>query len=198
MILVLPPSQIARQGLLGSTYLCFFPNSLVDHVVVLDDLFLDRIAQILHTGFLLLEVDVAQATVEENLARVELEEQAKLGVVDHGVASQVEQRIVEVGQGLFEITQQKVRYTLLEICDREILIQADGALVGFDLYATYQYSSSQTAVSRRPGLALLAEKLTAFSCSPRVAWMTPMLKRILLVSAILSNSPTASSNSLLS
>jgi len=40
--------------------------------------------------------------------------------------------------------------------------------------------------------------LTAFSCSPRVAWMTPILNRILEVSAIFSNSSSAASNSLLS
>lgn len=44
----------------------------------------------------------------------------------------------------------------------------------------------------------MGSTLTAFSCSPRVAWMTPMLNRILEVSATFSNSPNASSNSLLS
>ena len=39
---------------------------------------------------------------------------------------------------------------------------------------------------------------TAFSCSPSVAWITPILNQILDVSAIFSNVLSASSNSLLS
>lgn len=72
------------------SYLCLLVNGLVDDVVILDDLLLDRVGQVLHTGVLLLQVDVAQAAVEEHLARVELEEKAELGVVDHCVAAKVE------------------------------------------------------------------------------------------------------------
>jgi hypothetical protein len=50
--------------------------------VVLHHLLLDGILQILHTRLHLLEVDVAEATVEEDLARVQLEQQTQLRVVD--------------------------------------------------------------------------------------------------------------------
>ena len=57
--------------------------------MVLHHLLLGRICQILHTSFRLLKVDVAETTVEENLARVELEEEAELRIVDDLVAPKI-------------------------------------------------------------------------------------------------------------
>lgn len=106
----------------GRAYLCLLADGFVDDVVVFNDLFLDGIRQVLHSGIFLLQVDVAQATVEEDLAGVKFEQEAELGVVDHGVAPEVEQGVVEVGQSLFEVTKQKVGYTLLEVGDSKILV----------------------------------------------------------------------------
>lgn len=104
------------------TYFCLLANSLVDNIVVLDNLFLDSIFEILKTSFLLLQVNVAETTIEQNLARIQLEHETQLGIVDHGVASEVEQGIVEVGKGLFEVAEQEVGDTLLKVGDGEVLV----------------------------------------------------------------------------
>lgn len=104
------------------TYLCLLANGLVNNIVVLDNLFLDSILEILKTSFLLLQVNVAETTVEQNLARIQLEHETQLGVVDHCVTSEVEQGIVEVGEGLFEVAEQEVGDTLLKVGDGEVLI----------------------------------------------------------------------------
>ena len=70
----------------------------------------------------MLQVDVAQATVEEDFARVELEEEAKLGVVDHGIATEVEEGIVEVCKSLFEVAEEEIGNALLEVGDGEVLV----------------------------------------------------------------------------
>lgn len=101
--------------------------------MVVHHLLLDREHQILHAILLLLQIDVAQATVEEHLARVEFEEKAELGVVDHGVAAQIEQGIIEVGKGLFEVADEEVGDALLEVGDGEVLVEADGSLVALNL-----------------------------------------------------------------
>lgn len=106
----------------GDANLCLFLNSLVDYVVILDNLFLDGIRQILHTRFLLLQVDVAQSTVEQDLAGIQLEEETQLGIIDHVVASQVQEGVVEVGEGLLKVANEKVGYTLLEIGYGEVLV----------------------------------------------------------------------------
>lgn len=56
------------------TYIGFLTNSIIDHIVIFNNLLLDCKCQVLHTSLLLLEVDVAETTVEEYFARVELEE----------------------------------------------------------------------------------------------------------------------------
>lgn len=101
--------------------------------MVLHHLLLDGVLQILHTGFHLLQVDVAETTVEQDLARVELEDQPELPIVDQRVAAEVKKCVVEVRQGLLEITQQKVGNTLLKVSDGEVLVEFDSALVAFDL-----------------------------------------------------------------
>ena len=73
--------------------------------MVLHHLLLDGVLQILEPGVHLLEVDVAETAVEEDLARVQLEQQAKLRVVDQCVAAEVEEGVVEVGEGLFEVAE---------------------------------------------------------------------------------------------
>jgi hypothetical protein len=70
----------------------------------------------------LLQVDVAQATVEEDFAGVELEEETKLGVVDHGIAAEVEEGIVEVRKSLFEVAEEEIGNALLEVGDGEVLV----------------------------------------------------------------------------
>lgn len=95
-------------NILDETNLSFLSNSFVNDVVVFHDLFLDGICQILHTSLFLLQIYVAQSSIEEYFARVELEEETKLGIVNHAVTSQIQQRIVKVGQSLFEIAQQKI------------------------------------------------------------------------------------------
>lgn len=102
--------------------------------MVLNHLLLDRVPQILHAGVHLLEVDVAEAAVEQDLARVQLEEQAQLRVVDQCVAAEVEERVVEVGQGLLEVAEQEVGDALLEIGNGEVLVELYGALIALDLW----------------------------------------------------------------
>lgn len=55
---------------MDGSYLCFFPNSLIYYIVILDDLLLDCVCQVLHARILLLEVDVAKTAVEQHFARV--------------------------------------------------------------------------------------------------------------------------------
>lgn len=94
---------------------------------------LRRVLEVLHARGHLPQVSVTQAAVEEDLAREEPELQAQLLVIDGGVATQVEQSVIEIGQRLLEITQQKVRHSLLEVGNGEILVQTDGTLVTLDL-----------------------------------------------------------------
>ena len=101
--------------------------------MVLHHLLLDGVLQILQTGVHLLEVDVAETAVEQDLARVQLEQQAQLRVVDQCVAAEVEEGVVEVGEGLFEVAEQEVGDTLLEVGDGEVLVELDCALVALDL-----------------------------------------------------------------
>ena len=101
--------------------------------MVLNHLLLDGILEILHAGFHLLKVDVAQTTVEENFARIELEQKAQLPIVDQGVAAKVEEGVVEVCQCFLEVGQKEVGDSLLEICNGEILVELNGALIAFDL-----------------------------------------------------------------
>ena len=89
--------------------------------------------EILKTRSNLLEVDIAKPPIEEYLAGKQPELEAQLLVVNRGVAPQIEQGVIEVGQGLFEIAQQEVRYAFLEVGNGEILVTADGALVAFHL-----------------------------------------------------------------
>lgn len=91
-----------------SVALGFLTNGLVNDIVVLDNLFLDGIPQILKTSFPLLKIDVAKTAVEKHLARVELEEQTELGVIDHCVSAEVEQCVVEVCERLLEIAQEEI------------------------------------------------------------------------------------------
>lgn len=104
------------------TYLGLLADGLVNDIVVLDDLLLHGVREILHTSILLLQVDVAQTAVEQDFTGVELEQKAELGVVDHGVASQVEKCVVEVGESLFKVAEEEIRDTLLEIRNGEVLI----------------------------------------------------------------------------
>lgn len=101
--------------------------------MVLNHLLLGGVLQVLHAGLCLLEVDVAQAAVEQHLARIELEQQAQLRVVDQRVAAEVEERVVEVGQSLLEVAEQEVGDAFLEVGHGEVLVQLDGALVALDL-----------------------------------------------------------------
>ena len=101
--------------------------------MVLHHLLLDGILQILDASLHLLEVDVAEAPVEQDLARVELEQQTQLRIVDQSVATEVEEGVVEVGEGLFEVAEQEVGDSLLEVGYGEVLVELDCALVAFDL-----------------------------------------------------------------
>lgn len=105
-----------------SVALGLVPNRFVNDIMVLNHLFLDGVGQVLQTQLLLLQIDVAQTAIEENLARVKLEEKTKLGIIDDGVATEVEEGVVKIGEGLLEITEEKVRNTLLEVGDGEIEI----------------------------------------------------------------------------
>lgn len=115
------------------THISFLADGVVNDIVVFDNFFLDGIGQILHTCILLLEVNVAETAIKEYFARIQLEKQTQLRIVDHGIASEVEEGIVEIGQGLFEIAEEKIGNALLEIRDGEVLIEANGSLVTFNL-----------------------------------------------------------------
>lgn len=114
-------------------YLCFLTNGLIDDVVVWHNLLLGRKRQVLQTSISLLQVDVAKTAVEQHLARVEFELEAKLFVVDVVVASQVEKGVVEISQRFLEVAHQEIGNTLLEVCDGKVLVQTHSALVAIDL-----------------------------------------------------------------
>lgn len=115
------------------TYLCSLTNSIVDNIMVLRDLLLGRKLEILQPQPNLLEVDIAQPPIKQHLTREQPELEPQLLVVNRRVAAQIEQGVVEVGQGLFEIAQQEVRHAFLEVGNGEVLVTTDGALVAFNL-----------------------------------------------------------------
>ena len=115
------------------TYLGLFLDRLVNDIVVRCDLFLYRIIEILQAWTFLLQIDIAKTTIEQDFARVQAELESKLLIVYVGVSSQVEQCVVEVGQRFFEVTNEKVRDTFLEVCDSKILIEFDCFLIAFNL-----------------------------------------------------------------
>lgn len=43
-------------------------------------------------------------------------------IIDHGVAPEVEQGVVEVRQRLLEVPEQEIRDSLLKVCNGEILV----------------------------------------------------------------------------
>ena len=114
-------------------YLCILVDGLVNYIVVRNHLLLRSEGQILQTRIPLLQVDVAETTVERDLAGIQLEFQAKLFVVDVVVAAQVQERVVEVGQRFLEVAHEEVGHALLEVCDGEVLVQTHSALVAIDL-----------------------------------------------------------------
>lgn len=124
---------ISKVSWICESHLGLVPDSLINDIVILNHLLLDGILQVLHASFHLLKVDVAQTTIEENLARIELEKKTQLSIVDQGVATKVEEGVVEVCQCFLKVGQKKVGDSLLEICNGEILIELDGALVALDL-----------------------------------------------------------------
>lgn len=114
-------------------YLGLFTNGLINHIMIGDDLLLCGEIQVLHSSVLLLQIDVAQTTIEEHFAGVELELEAELLIVDVVVSAEVEEGVVEVCEGLFEVAHEEVGYTLLEVSYSQVLVQLHGALVVFDL-----------------------------------------------------------------
>jgi hypothetical protein len=81
----------------------------------------------------LLEINVAETAVEENFARVEFEQQTQLRIVDQRVAAEVEKGVVEIREGFFEVAEEKVGDSFLEICYCEILVALDSPLVVLNL-----------------------------------------------------------------
>jgi hypothetical protein len=114
-------------------YLCLFSDSIINDIVVLHDLLLYSKAEILQTGLLLLQVYIAQTTIKKYFARIELEHETQLGIIDHVISSKVKECIVEICQGLFEIADEEIRYSLLEVCDCEVLVQTDRTLIALNL-----------------------------------------------------------------
>jgi hypothetical protein len=119
---------------LGENYLCALPDRLVDDVVVGDGLLLGGKRQVLHALVDLAQVYVAEAAIEQDLARVEFKFEAKLLVIDVLVAPEVEQRVVEVRQSLFEVAHQKVGHALLKVRDGEVLVGFYGVDVAGNLH----------------------------------------------------------------
>lgn len=156
----LTKSVSSRESAIGClSHLCFLLDGLVNHIVVLNHLLLGRICQILQASFFLLQIDVAEAAVEEHLTRVQLEHEPELLVVDGRVSAEVEEGVVEVGEGLFEVAEQEVGHALLEVCDGEVLVETDGALVAGDL--AQQLASRSRGPGRSAatyGLVVLAER----------------------------------------
>lgn len=144
-------------------YLGLFANRLVNNIVVLHHLLLHSVRQVLHACVLLLQVYVAQTPVEQDLARVKLEQEPQLCIVYHGVAAKIEERVVEVGKCLFEVAEQEIGHALLEVGNREVLIEPDGTLVAFDLRELVRRNSSRVCrrVRERAWHALLDHVLPA-------------------------------------
>lgn len=150
------PAYVREIATQGETYVGAVPNGIVDDIVVWSHLLSDRKLEVPHARAHLPEVDIAQSTVEEDFAREEAELEPQLLIVDRHVAAEVEQGVVEIGQGLLKVAEEEIGHALLEVGDGEILVQTDGALVTHHLRESELCSAR---VSRR----------TAFSCSPIVA-----------------------------
>ena len=86
------------------------------------DLFLRSVLQVLQASFFLLQIDVAETPIEQRLTRIKFEFQAQLVVVDVVVSSEVQERVVEVCQGLLKVSHQEVRDALLKVCHSEVLV----------------------------------------------------------------------------
>lgn len=101
--------------------------------MIRNHLLLRRIRQILHTSLLLLQIDVAQPAIEQHLARIQLELQPQLLIVDTVVPAEIEQCVVEVGKSFLEVAHEEVGYALLEVCDGEVPVQLHSALIELNL-----------------------------------------------------------------
>lgn len=108
-------------------------NSLINDFMVRCDLLIDSILKVLHAGFILFKVDIAETAIEEDFARVQPELQTQLFIVNIGIPAQIKQCVVEIGQGFFEVAEQEVGDALLEICHRQVLVQLNTALIAFHL-----------------------------------------------------------------
>lgn len=128
------------------TYIGFLADRVVNDIVVLDNLFLGSVDEILHASLLLLQIDVAETTVESDFASVKLEEQTQLRIVNHGVSAEIEEGVVEIGQGLFEIAEKEIGDALLKVGDGKVLVEANGSLIAFDLEACGLASERATRV----------------------------------------------------
>jgi hypothetical protein len=109
------------------------PNGFVDDFMIGGDLFFDRKLEVFHTSVILLQVHITEASVEEYLAGVQPELQPQLLVINAWVSAQVEKGVVEINQSLFEVAIQEIGDALLEVCDGQILVKLNTALVAFDL-----------------------------------------------------------------
>ena len=115
-------------------YLCLFSDGFVDYLMIGSNLFFHGVIQICHAGFCLLQIDVAQSSIEQDFTGEELEFKPQLIIVDEGIASQVEESVVEVCQCFLEVTNKEIGDTLLEICYSKKIILSYGSLITFDLH----------------------------------------------------------------
>lgn len=116
------------------TYRRLFTNGIVDHIVVGRDLLFRCVLQVLHARAHLLQVNIAQAPIEQHLTGEQPELQAQLLVVDGSVAPEVEQRVIEISQCLLKVPQKEVGHSLLEVGNSQVLIQANSPLVAINLF----------------------------------------------------------------
>lgn len=55
-------------------------------------------------------------------------------IINHGVAAEVEEGIVEIGESFLKVAEEEIGNALLKVGDGEILVETNSALVAFDLF----------------------------------------------------------------
>lgn len=92
-----------------------------------------RILQVSHPSLQLLQVYVAKTSVEEHLTRIQLEFEAQLFVINVRITPEIKECVVEVDECFFEIADQEIGDTLLEVCDGQVIVKSNCSLIAFNL-----------------------------------------------------------------
>jgi hypothetical protein len=75
-------------------------------------------------------------------------------IVDVVVAAEVEESVVEVGEGLLKVAHEEIGHALLEVCNGEVLVQPHSALVAVHLFCISNSSRKLNGANIPPSRAL--------------------------------------------